>query len=86
MATQATIVLGLYAALCVFVARGQHKWVLRAWVIASLSVIVFTTGMWFPWYLSWPLAVSLILIDGLDLCFAGIVFGGMLLSLWSYVR
>jgi hypothetical protein len=86
MATQATIVLGLYAALCVFVARGQHKWVLRAWVIASLSVIVFTTGMWFPWYFSWPLAVSLILIDGLDLCFAGIVFGGMLLSLWSYVR
>jgi hypothetical protein len=51
-----------------------------------LSVIVFTTGMWFPWYFSWPLAVSLILIDGLDLCFAGIVFGGMLLSLWSYVR
>jgi hypothetical protein len=85
---QGVLILAIYAGLCVWIAasRVPAKTVLRAWIIASLSVIVLTTGMWFPWYFAWPLAASLILLGGWDLGYMGLVLGLALLSFWSYVR
>jgi hypothetical protein len=85
-ARQGLILLGIYAVLCAWIALGKPRNVLRAWIVASLSVIVFTTGMWFPWYFIWPLSVALILLESPDLASVGVVLGGVFLSLWSYVR
>ena len=82
----ALVVLALWAVLTPWVARAPHARAARGWVVVSLAVLTMLTGMWFPWYFVWPWAVALVLLEGPNLLFMGIVWGGALLSLWSYVR
>jgi hypothetical protein len=82
----ALIVLAIWGALTPWVARAPVERAARGWVVASLSVVALLTGMWFPWYFVWPWAVALVLLERTSLLFTGIVWGGALVSLWSYVR
>lgn len=46
--------------------KAANRW-LAAWVIFSLGIVLVVTGVWFPWYLIWPMAVSLAWWDRLHI-------------------
>ena len=46
--------------------RKPGKW-LAAWVSFSISLILLTSGIWFPWYFIWPWAISLCCWDRLHI-------------------
>jgi hypothetical protein len=52
------IYVGLTAWLLLRRRSGSGDW-LDAWVILAFALIVWTMGVWFPWYLMWPWAVVL---------------------------
>ncbi|MCZ6707198.1 MAG: hypothetical protein O7A71_04540, partial [Chloroflexi bacterium] len=51
-----------------------------AWVGTSLCLILFGAGIWFPWYLTWPLALSLTRWDR-----PGWIASAVLLSLSAFL-
>lgn len=76
------LLIAVYAALTAWIAAGDLTRVLRAWTIQSFLVLVVAAGIWFPWYITWPSAVALVLPRGKDLAFAAVLFcAGALLTL-----
>ncbi|MDB4979972.1 MAG: hypothetical protein JWM82_724 [Myxococcales bacterium] len=82
----AVVVLTIWGGLTPWVARAPLARAARGWIVVSLAVVMLLSGMWFPWYFVWPWAVALVLLERANLVFTGIVWGAVLLSLWSYVR
>jgi hypothetical protein len=65
---------------------GSGGW-LDAWAILTVSLIVWTMGVWFPWYLTWPWAVLLTRWDRIRLA-ASAAWLGLAISLcfkYSYI-
>jgi hypothetical protein len=81
----ALVLLSAYAALTIWIARGDHARVVRAWIVQSLLVLLFATGIWFPWYLIWPLPAALVLRHGRDRAFTYVLFFAALLLTLPYV-
>jgi hypothetical protein len=53
-------ILLLYVGLSIWIVRSQAPdSLLNAWSTLSLGLIMFTLGVWFPWYMVWPWSVSL---------------------------
>jgi hypothetical protein len=75
----------VYAALSVWIARGDLARVLRAWVGQSFLVFFLAAGIWFPWYLTWPLAPALVLPRAKDASVAALLFCTGCLLMIPYV-
>jgi hypothetical protein len=82
----AAIFAAAYAALTAWVARGPLERVLLAWTVASLLVLFLAAGIWFPWYLVWPVTTALVLQRRGELGFAALLFVVALLLMVPYVR
>ncbi|HVZ74119.1 MAG TPA: hypothetical protein VHJ20_17190 [Polyangia bacterium] len=82
----AAVALVVCAGLTVWVARDPLTRAPRAWIPASLTLLVLFSGMWFPWYFVWPWALALVVLDGASLAWTGVVWGAVLLSQLSYLR
>src|SRR5262249_36208081 len=53
-------ILLLYAGLSIWIMQTKAPdCLLNAWSMLSLGLIMFTLGVWLPWYLVWPWSVSL---------------------------
>jgi hypothetical protein len=76
----------LYAALTPWACRPPLVNTLRAWVFASLCALLVMSGIWFPWYFTWPWAVALVLLEGWDLTLTVFLGAAAFTSLWRYVR
>jgi hypothetical protein len=75
----------VYAALSIWIARGDLVRVLRAWVGQSFLVFFLAAGFWFPWYVTWPLVPALVLPRGRDAAVAAVLFGTACLLMLPYV-
>jgi hypothetical protein len=77
------VYLGLTAWLLVRRRLAKRNW-LDAWVILSVCLIVWTMGVWFPWYLSWPWAVILTRWDRPRLAASAACLGLAISALFKY--
>jgi hypothetical protein len=64
----------IYAALTIWVLRGDARRVVLGWVAAAMVSIVLLGGTWYPWYLTWPLAAAVTLPNGRGTLVAALVF------------
>jgi alpha-1,6-mannosyltransferase len=77
------VYIGLTAWLLVRRRPGSGGW-LDAWVILAFSLIVWTMGVWFPWYLTWPWAVVLTRWDRTRLAASAACLGLAIAALFKY--
>jgi hypothetical protein len=65
-----------YLAISWWVARGEGTTrVLAGWVLTSLGVVLLVSGVPFTWYLVWPWAAALVLVEGRGVALAAVLFG-----------
>jgi hypothetical protein len=76
----------IYLALSFWVMRGDLKRVVCAWILASFGVFFLVSGIGFPWYIIWPWAVALVLVEGWPLILSALLYGGAFALVIQYVR
>ncbi|HSZ82285.1 MAG TPA: hypothetical protein VLA14_08385 [Polyangia bacterium] len=81
----AIVLVAIYGGLTIWVARGDISRVVRAWIVQSLFLVFVATGVWFPWYFTWPWVASLVLLRGRDLALAVLLSCGAFMLMIPYV-
>jgi hypothetical protein len=84
-AITALVPLAGYGVLSIWIARGDLGRVVRAWIVESLLVFLFVTGIWFPWYLTWPWTAALVLPRDKNVVFSAVLFFVVFLLMSPYV-
>jgi hypothetical protein len=79
------LLLALYAGTSWWVLRGEGaRRDLGGWVVASLGVVLLASGVPFPWYLIWPWAAALVLVEGSSVALSAALFGLAIVKVMQY--
>jgi hypothetical protein len=84
-AITALVLVAAYVVLSIWIARGDFGRVVRAWIVESLLVFLFATGIWFPWYLTWSWTAALVLPRDKYVVFSAVLFFVVFLLMSPYV-